>query len=102
MTRIINDLMEISELAHHGPEDLFISSVMFVGSFLILCTINIPLTLIIFAFIPFIVLFTWKQRNKMHNAFMETRVETSEQLMQHLENCFSRNQNNKSFCISRV
>ncbi|MGL5381123.1 ABC transporter ATP-binding protein [Clostridium sp.] len=78
MSRMINDLMDVSELAHHGPEDLFISLVMLVGSFTILCTINIPLTLIIFLFVPIIVVFTWKKRSKMMNAFMQTRVETSE------------------------
>ncbi|MGG7213079.1 ABC transporter ATP-binding protein [Clostridium nigeriense] len=88
MSRMINDLMEVSELAHHGPEDLFISVVMLVGSFVVLCTINIPLTLIIFAFIPFIVLFTWQQKNKMLNAFMETRVETSA-VNSNLENSLS-------------
>ncbi|MGG7142596.1 ABC transporter ATP-binding protein [Clostridium nigeriense] len=88
MSRMINDLMEVSELAHHGPEDLFISIVMLVGSFIVLCTINIPLTLIIFAFIPFIVLFTWQQKNKMLNAFMETRVETSA-VNSNLENSLS-------------
>ena len=88
MSRMINDLMEVSELAHHGPEDLFISVVMLVGSFVVLCTINIPLTLIIFAFIPFIVFFTWKQKNRMLNAFMETRVETSA-VNSNLENSLS-------------
>ncbi|NFT91518.1 ABC transporter ATP-binding protein [Clostridium botulinum] len=76
MSRIINDLMEISELAHHGPEDIFISLVMLTGSFIILCTINIPLTLLIFAFIPFIVLFTMHQRKKMNKAFLNTKVKT--------------------------
>ncbi|NFO33265.1 ABC transporter ATP-binding protein [Clostridium botulinum] len=76
MSRIINDLMEISELAHHGPEDIFISLVMLTGSFIILCTINIPLTLLIFAFIPFIVLFTMYQRKKMNKAFLNTKVKT--------------------------
>ncbi|CDH91442.1 putative ABC transporter, ATP-binding/permease protein [Clostridium botulinum B str. Eklund 17B (NRP)] len=76
MSRIINDLMEISELAHHGPEDIFISLVMLTGSFIILCTINIPLTLLIFAFIPFIVLFTMYQRKKMNKAFLDTKVKT--------------------------
>ncbi|MBY7008072.1 ABC transporter ATP-binding protein [Clostridium botulinum] len=76
MSRIINDLMEISELAHHGPEDIFISIVMLTGSFIILCTINIPLTLLIFAFIPFIVLFTMYQRKKMSKAFLDTKVKT--------------------------
>lgn len=88
MSRMLNDLMEVSELAHHGPEDLFTSIVMLVGSFIILCTINIPLTLIIFAFVPFIVLFTMKKRKKMKNAFMETRVETSS-VNSNLENSIS-------------
>ena len=77
MSRMINDLMEISELAHHGPEDLFISIVMFLGSFIILSTINIPLTILVFAFVPFIVIFTLKKRKKMNDCFMETRVHTS-------------------------
>lgn len=76
MSRIINDLMEISELAHHGPEDLFISIVMLIGSFIVLCNINIPLTILIFAFIPFIVIFTIFERKKMNDAFMNTKVET--------------------------
>ena len=88
MSRMMNDLMEISELAHHGPEDLFISAVMIIGSFIVLCTINIPLTLIIFAFIPFIVFFTWKQKHRMKSVFMETRVETSA-VNSNLENSLS-------------
>lgn len=76
MSRIINDLVDISELAHHGPEDLFISIVMLLGSFIILCTINIPLTILIFAFIPFIVVFTIFERKKMNKAFMDTKVKT--------------------------
>ena len=77
MSRMINDLMEVSELAHHGPEDLFISIIMFLGSFIILSTINLPLTILIFAFVPFIVIFTLKKRKKMNKCFMETRVHTS-------------------------
>lgn len=78
MSRIINDLMDISELAHHGPEDLFVSSIMLIGSFILLCTINIPLTLIIFAFIPLLVWFAIKKRVKMSKAFTETRVQVGE------------------------
>ena len=76
MSRIINDLMDISELAHHGPEDLFISIVMLIGSFIILCTINVPLTLLIFIFIPIIVCFTLYERKKMNKAFLDNKVET--------------------------
>jgi len=88
MSRIINDLMDISELAHHGPEDLFISLVMLLGSFGVLCTINIPLTLIIFAFIPIIVIFTMKQRKRMNKSFLKTRVETGA-VNSNLENSIS-------------
>lgn len=96
MSRMINDLMDISELAHHGPEDLFISVVMLLGSFIILCTINIPLTLIIFAFIPVIVIFTMKQRKRMHNAFLETRVQTGA-VNANLENSISGVRVSKAF-----
>lgn len=78
MSRIINDLMDISELAHHGPEDLFVSTIMLIGSFIILCTINVPLTLIIFAFIPLLIWFAAKKRIKMTHAFTETRVKVAE------------------------
>lgn len=73
MSRIINDLMEISELAHHGPEDVFISIIMLLGSFILLCNINLKLTLIVFAFIPVILWFTATRRVKMSNAFDEVR-----------------------------
>ena len=75
MSKIINDLQDISELAHHGPEDLFVSGIMLTGSFVILCTINIPLTLIIFAFIPVLIWFAVKKRVKMSKAFTKTRVQ---------------------------
>lgn len=78
MSRIVNDLMEISELAHHGPEDLFISIIMLAGSFAIMCSQNIPLTLIIFAFLPFMLLFALKKRGKMNAAFARRREEVSE------------------------
>ncbi len=97
MSRIINDLMDISELAHHGPEDLFISIVMFVGSFLILLNVNIPLTLIIFAILPFVVIFAARQKRRMQKAFMETRVTTGE-VNATLENSIAGMKVTKSFC----
>ena len=59
MSRIINDLMDITELAHHGPEDIFISGMMFIGSFIILCSINVPLTVIIFLFLTLKQIFSY-------------------------------------------
>ncbi len=96
MSRVINDLMEISELAHHGPEDLFISFIMLIGSFIILCTINIPLTIIIFSFIPLLIWFSMKQRIRMSDAFMETRVTVGE-VNANLENSISGIRVSKAF-----
>ena len=73
MSRMTNDLMDVSELAHHGPENLFISGVMIIGSFIYLCTINWILTLIIFACIPFLLIISTSLRKKMSQAFMESR-----------------------------
>ena len=77
-SRIINDLMDISELAHHGPEDFFISLVMLIGTFIMLSTINLPLALIVFSIVPLLMFVTMKLRIKMEDAFMETRVTIGE------------------------
>ncbi|HCS10505.1 MAG TPA: thiamine ABC transporter permease [Clostridiales bacterium] len=77
-SRIINDLMDVSELAHHGPEDLFISLIMLVGSFIMLSTINLPLSLIVFSIVPLLLIVAMKLRIKMEDAFMETRVTIGE------------------------
>ena len=77
-SRIINDLMDISELAHHGPEDLFISLVMLVGSFILLSTINLPLALIVFSIIPLLLFVAMKLRVRMEETFLETRVTIGE------------------------
>jgi ATP-binding cassette subfamily B protein len=74
MSRITNDLFEITELYHHGPEDLLISTVKLVGSFLILMTINAPLTLIVFAFIPPMIFFAYHYNRKMRQAFQKNRA----------------------------
>ncbi|NLW21884.1 MAG: ABC transporter ATP-binding protein [Tissierellia bacterium] len=73
MSRLVNDLRDITELAHHGPEDVFISLVMLIGSFILLMRIEWRLTLIIFAFIPLILAFTMSKRKRMENAFMKVR-----------------------------
>ena len=74
MSRMTNDLFEVVELAHHGPENLIISSLSIVISFTYLCTINIPLTLIIFACVPFLVVISYSLRKKMRKAFRDTRA----------------------------
>ena len=73
MSRIVNDLREISELAHHGPEDLFISLVMLIGSFIILTIIEWRLTFIIYSFLPLLIWYATLKRKKMTAAFRSVR-----------------------------
>ena len=77
LTRLVNDLFEVSELAHHGPENLFLAALMFIGSFVILGSINIALTLIMLAITPFIVLFTLLSRKEMKSSMKEYRKQTA-------------------------
>lgn len=78
MSRMTNDLFEVVELAHHGPENLLISTITIITSFTYLCTINVPLTLIIFTCVPFLVLITGKLRKRMKKAFADRRVANAE------------------------
>ncbi len=78
MSRMTNDLWEVSELAHHGPENLIISSISIIIAFIYLSTINIWLTLIIFTCVPFLVIISWALRKRMRNAFMESRKSVAE------------------------
>ena len=73
MTRLTSDLFEVSELAHHGPENLFICVIMIIGSFIYLCTIDVYLTLIIFVCAPFLALVSVVTRKRMREAFTERR-----------------------------
>jgi ATP-binding cassette subfamily B protein len=73
MTRITSDLFEVCELAHHGPENLLISSVMIVLSFVYLMCIDWILTLIIFACVPILFFVTMHYRKAMRRAFDDRR-----------------------------
>ena len=74
MSRVTGDLFEITELAHHGPEDLFISSVTILGAFCIMLTIQWQLALVVFAVIPIFILFTALTRKKMMKASIEVKA----------------------------
>lgn len=78
MSRVTNDLFEITELAHHGPEDLFISSVTLVGAFCIMCTIEWRLALLAFGIVPFFLAFTLYQRRRMRKANLKLKAKTAE------------------------
>lgn len=73
LSRITSDLFDISELLHHGPEDLVISIIKIIGSFLILLTVNVKLALIAFAFIPVMGVYAFYYNGKMKTAFKRNR-----------------------------
>ncbi len=73
LSRITSDLFDISELLHHGPEDIVISIIKIVGSFAILLTVNVRLALIAFVFIPLMLLFAFYYNGKMKRAFKRNR-----------------------------
>ncbi len=73
MSRATNDLFEITELAHHGPEDLFISAVTLIGAFCLMLTIQWKLALIVFAIVPIFVIFTVIQRRRMVRASVRVK-----------------------------
>ncbi len=78
MSRMTNDLQDISELAHHGPENLIISTLSIVISFVYLAGINLPLTLLIFACVPILFLISLLLRGKMDSAFTRSRRSVAE------------------------
>jgi len=73
MSRMTNDLMDISELAHHGPENVIISGISIIVSFIYLVSIDLWLTLIVFACVPFLILVSLFTRKKMREAFKKSR-----------------------------
>ncbi|MDP4179332.1 MAG: ABC transporter ATP-binding protein, partial [Bacillota bacterium] len=73
MSRIVSDLFDISELAHHGPEDLFISILKIAGSLIILFVINVKMTAILMIFLILMLIFSFFYNSKMRKVFMENR-----------------------------
>lgn len=73
MSRVTGDLFEITELAHHGPEDFFISTVTLVGAFCIMLTVRWELALIVFSVVPIFLCFTIIQRRRMSRASVEVK-----------------------------
>ena len=78
MSRLTGDLFDVSELAHHGPEDLLISAILLVGSFILMVGINPWLTLIVFCMVPILVLITLRKRGEMNDAFRQSKIEMGE------------------------
>ena len=99
MSRIVNDLQDISELAHHGPEDLFISFFMIIGAFVMLIRINVKLTLMIFCLLPLIIIYSMFQRKRMLAVFLKTREKTGD-INARLQNSISGIRVSKAFVIN--
>lgn len=78
MARITSDLFDVTEFAHHCPEEYYIAALKIVVSFCILCSVNVWLTLIIFAIIPVMIFFAMKFNNKMRTAFKKSRNQLGE------------------------
>ncbi|KMY50376.1 ABC transporter ATP-binding protein [Peribacillus loiseleuriae] len=78
MSRITNDLFDIGELAHHGPEDLFIAVMTFFGAFWIMMTINIQLALVTVCIIPFLVVLIIFSNMKMNKAWKQMYTEVAD------------------------
>ena len=78
MSRITSDLFDITEFAHHCPEEIFITVIKIIVSLCILLTVNVPLTLIVFAVVPFMAFFSMRYRKRMKDAFKASRVQVGE------------------------
>ncbi len=101
MSRMTNDLNDISELAHHGPENIIISGISLIVAFIYLATINIYLTLIIFFCVPFLLIISFTVRRKMRQAFMESRKSVA-QINAQLESSISGIRVTKAFTNSKT
>ena len=78
MSRITSDLFDVTEFAHHCPEEIFMSVTKIVGAFIILCGVNVPLTLIVFSVVPFMVLAAAWFNMKMRSQFRQQRAQIGE------------------------
>ncbi len=78
LSRVTSDLFDITELLHHGPEDILISIIKIVGAFVVLMYINVPLALITFSFVPVMVIYAYHFNRKMKRAFKSRREKVGE------------------------
>ena len=101
ISRITTDLFDISEFAHHCPEEYFIATVKIIVAFVVLIRVNIPLTLLLFALIPLMLFFAMKFRLRLRNAFKWQRSELGE-INSHVEDSLLGIRVSKSFANEDV
>lgn len=111
MSRITNDLMDIGELAHHGPEDLFISIMTFVGAFWIMFTVNVKLALVALIILPFLAWLIVVSNLKMNKAWkkmygeiadVNARVEDSVSGVRVVQSFTNESFENKRFSVNNM
>ena len=111
MSRITNDLMDIGELAHHGPEDLFISIMTFVGAFWIMFTVNVKLALVALVILPFLAWLIVVSNLKMNRAWktmygeiadVNARVEDSVSGVRVVQSFTNESYENKRFSVNNL
>lgn len=78
MGRITNDLFDVTEFAHHCPEEFFIAGIKGIASFIILCSINVPLTVVIFCILPVMVIVCGRLNLRLRALFRQQRVQIGE------------------------
>ena len=101
ISRITTDLFDITEFAHHCPEEYFIAAVKIVVAFIVLIQVNVPLTLLLFALIPLMLVCAMKFRVRMRNAFKWQRSELGE-INSHVEDSLLGIRVSKSFANEDV
>ena len=78
MARITSELFDVTEFAHHCPEEFFIAALKIISSFAILCTMNVPLTIVMFASVPIMLVISVKFNGKMRSVFRSQRTQLGE------------------------
>ena len=101
MSRIVSDLFDVTELAHHGPEILLISSIKIIGSFVILLNINWKMTLILLAVTAIMIIFSIFQNKKMRNVFADNRKKVAI-INSQIQDSLSGNRVVKSFANEKI
>ena len=101
LSRVTSDLFDITELLHHGPEDIIISIIKIVGAFIVLMCVNVPLAVITFSFVPIMAVYAYYFNRKMKRAF-KSRRETIGEINSQIEDSLSGIRVVKSFANEEI
>lgn len=101
LSRVTSDLFDITELLHHGPEDIIISIIKIAGAFIVLMYVNVPLALITFSFVPIMAVYAYYFNRKMKRAF-KSRRETIGEINSQIEDSLSGIRVVKSFANEEI